>query len=708
MLEGLRWPSDNVRNATRNVIILGGVLLLSSALALEVAYRYVAEELDREVSTWQARLGVLADARVASINDWVALQVASVHALGVNTSVQLYLTELAAAGGDPARMTDEPGQAGYLANLLLATADRTGFLPPPAPQIPANLERRRISGVAVLDAQTRIRVATPGMPPVVGRLAALAKGIIDPEVAIEDMYLGEGGRPTMAFAIAVYRVHADQTSEPVGYVLGVKDVSGELFALLNRPATVETSDESVLARREGDALVFLSPLLDGTPPLSKRIAADPTSNAEAAALAAAAGFAEGRDYRAADVLAVARPIAGRPWTLVHKIGRAEALGLAETRLSRLFAVVVLAISFIVLAIVAIWRHAASRRAADAADRFEVLARRFESQSRLLRLVTDSQPATIFIADKDGHVRFANKVAATRSETTPAEIIGKTLANVFGAAEARRYDRYMREALAAQSTQASVHRAESDGAPRIVHAEYVPLPASEESPEGVLVVEVEITTAIVERERRERTLHQLVRTLLAVVDRRDPFAAHHSQRVAAVARRVAEEMSLDPALVETAEIAGSLMNLGKILVPAQILTRSSSLTQDERQQIRESLKAGADLLDGVEFDGPVVETLRQAQEHWDGGGPRGIRGVEILVTARIIAVANAFVALASARAHRPGFELDQAVETIMQEAGTIYDRRVVAALLNDIENRGGRRRWAEFATSPARTGTAMPA
>ena len=708
MLEGLRWPSDNVRNATRNAIILGGVLLLSSALALEVARRYVVEELDREISTWQARLGVLADARVASLNDWVAGQVATVHALGVNSSIQLYLTELAAAGGDPARMTDEPGQAGYLANLLLASADRTGFLPPPSPQIPANIVRPRISGIAVIDAQTRIRVATPGMPPVVGRLAALAKGLVTPEAGIEDIYLGEGGKPTMAFAIAVYPVQADQASEPIGYVLGVKDVSGELFGLLSRPATIETSDESILARREGDALVFLSPLMDGTPPLSKRTTADPNGGAEGAALVAATGFAEGRDYRAVDVLAVARPIAGRPWTLIHKIDRAEALGSAETRLSRLYVVVVLAISFIVLAIVAIWRHAASRRAAEAADRFEALARRFESQSRLLRLVTDSQPATIFIADKDGKVRFANKVSATRAGALPAEIVGKTLASAFGASEARRYDRYMRDALANQSTQASVHRAETGGAPRIVHSEYVPLPASEESPEGVLVVEVEITTAIVERERRERTLRELVRTLLAVVDRRDPFAAHHSQRVAAVARRVAEEMSLDPALVETAEIAGSLMNLGKILVPAQILTRSSSLSHDERQQIRESLKAGADLLDGVEFDGPVVETLRQAQEHWDGSGPRGIKGVEILVTARIIAVANAFVALASARAHRPGFELDQAVETIMQEAGTVYDRRVVAALLNDIENRGGRRRWAEFTTPPAVSGTATPA
>jgi HD-GYP domain-containing protein (c-di-GMP phosphodiesterase class II) len=450
-----------------------------------------------------------------------------------------------------------------------------------------------------------------------------------------------------------------------------------------------------LLRREADGLVNLSPLRDGAGPLAKRIASS-SADVEAAAIAAAGAFAEGRDYRARETLAVARAIQGLPWLLIHKIDRDEAMGAAETRLHRLFMVIVLSIAFVVLTVIAIWRHAVSRRAAEAADRFEALARRFEHQSRLLHLVTDTQPASIFIADADGVVRFANKIAAATAAAHPSDVVGKTLAAVFGPTEARRYERQVREALAQRTTQSAIHRADEEGRPRIVHGEFVPLPPSPETGEAVLAVEVEITPAIVERERRERTLRQVVRTLVELVDRRDPFAADHSHRVAAVARRIAEEMGLDPVMVETAEIAGSLMNLGKILVPTQILTRSGAITADERQRIRESLKAGADLLEGVEFDGPVVDTLRQAQEHWDGSGPRGVKGVEILVTARIIAVANAFVALASERAHRPGVELDQAVETIMREAGTLYDRRVVAALLNDLENRGGKRRWADFA------------
>jgi HD-GYP domain-containing protein (c-di-GMP phosphodiesterase class II) len=74
----------------------------------------------------------------------------------------------------------------------------------------------------------------------------------------------------------------------------------------------------------------------------------------------------------------------------------------------------------------------------------------------------------------------------------------------------------------------------------------------------------------------------------------------------------------------------------------------------------------------------------------------LRGDAIPVTARVIAVANAFVAMISPRAHRAGIDLDAAVASLLQQAGDAFDRRVVAALINAIENRGGRERWAAFA------------
>ncbi|HEX7006151.1 MAG TPA: HD domain-containing phosphohydrolase, partial [Alphaproteobacteria bacterium] len=117
---------------------------------------------------------------------------------------------------------------------------------------------------------------------------------------------------------------------------------------------------------------------------------------------------------------------------------------------------------------------------------------------------------------------------------------------------------------------------------------------------------------------------------------------------------------------------------------------------EIRQVRDSIQATADLLQDVPFDGPVVDTLRQCQERWDGSGrPRGLKGEEIVLPARIVAVANAFVAMVEPRAHRSGLDFDAATKILLDGVGTAYDRRVVAALLNYLDNRGGRQAWADF-------------
>ncbi|HSE79195.1 MAG TPA: HD domain-containing phosphohydrolase [Alphaproteobacteria bacterium] len=700
MNDSLRRALPSLR-AVRAIVLLGSAIGIAAVFGLVMAYKFIADERARELWSWQTRLGVAVDGRVAAVEGWIDDQRGLIRGLAENSTVRLYLTELATAAGDPTRISGETAQAVYVENLLAATAERSAFGPPaPRSNVPANVDRPRAAGLALLDAKGRVVVATHEMPTLAGRLLDLVKRAERAEGAIEDMFLGPSGRPSMAFAAPVPALAGEGATSFVGHVVGIKEVGEELNDRLTRPPTPERSDETLLLRQRDGSVEYLVPLADGTTAMRKRLPVATPHLAEVAALTAPGDLLIGRDYRNVEVLAVSRPITGVSWTLMHKIDRLEAMQAAETRLNRLFGIFVLAIVLLVVAMVAIWRHGSSQRAYETSRRFEALARRFEHQGQLLRIVTDSQPASILITDLEGRLRFVNKKLANRLGTSADDLLGKSLASVFGPAEARRYEQQVQTALETRTIQPEVLRSEGDGEPRILHTEYVPLPPTGEHPPGVLVIEEDITAPIVERERRERTLRQLVRTLVAIVDRRDPFAAHHSQRVAGVARRIAEEMRLDPVLVETAEIAGSLMNLGKILVPEELLTRGGNLSQAERDQIRDSLKLGADLLESVEFDGPVVATLRSAQERWDGSGPRGLKGVEILVTARIVAVANAFVGMASARAHRPGLDLDQAIGALMQQAGTIFDRRVVAALLHDLENRGGRARWADFGVPPA--------
>lgn len=677
------------------------VLALVAACAVAVlaagfvlVQNLVADERARDLRGWQVRLGIVADSRTAAVADWLERQLDAVGGIAQSASVQLYMTELALARGDRAGVSEEAAQAGYLRNLLLVTADRTGFAGPPSgPAVPANIPRRGGAGLAIVDRGGRIVLATPDMPALDERLVRFAVDAAQGKRVL-DLAPGTGGQPIMAFFAPIIGVQADPGSERVGGVLGIKAVGQELYPLLARPPSTDNTAESLLVRRAGPVIDYLSPRLDATPPFERSLAVDTPALAEAFAIANPGGFAVRRDYRDKEVLVTGRALTTVPWTLVHKIDRAEALMDSDARLDRLLALLVMAVALVTAAFIAVWRHGASRRATAAAERLQVLSRGLQTQAALLRVITDSQPAAIFIADGEDRLRFANKRIADQVEVPAADLVGKTLASVFGPAASGRYSRLNREARERRTIQPAIYQ-EADG--RILRAEHIPL--SESGKGQVLVVEEDITAPIVERERRERTLRELVRTLVALLDRRDPFAADHSQRVATVARRIAEEMGLDSVTIETAEIAGTLLNIGKILVPSQILTRSSVLSEEERQKVRESLQAGADLLAAIEFDGPVVETLRQAQEHWDGSGPLSLRGEAIQLTARIIAVANAFVAMLSPRAHRAGIEIDAAIASLNEEAGRAFDRRVVAALVNDIENRGGRARWASLAPSP---------
>ncbi len=694
----------------RPFIVIGAALGVLLLIAAALAWRVVVEERARDLENWQIRLGIVADGRLAAITDWLDRQMGEVSALAGNPSIQLYLSELGAAGGDPSQIVDDGAQQSYLRNLLIATAQRSGFVaasPGPGPVVNANLRRPGFAGLLVLDVKKQPVAGTPEAPPLDGRLAEWVAGAAADKRAILDIFPGAESVPTMAFLAPILDVEAGGTpgqgarGRPVGYVVGVKPVVGELFPLLRPPGPPEPGARSMLVRPDGAAIEFITPTGDGAAP--RRLAKDTPELAAAFAMAAPGGFAIRRDESGKLALVTGRAVPGTPWTLVHEVERGVALGESDRRGTRLAIAFGLALAVIGGGLVVVWREASSRRATAAAAAFETMAKRFENQSELLRLVTDSQPNAIFIADEHGRYRFANLETERRTGLAEPDLIGKTLDAVLGPAVAARYLTRNAHALATRQRVNAIDHVGEGGEMRVLQTAHVPLAPAPDRPPSVLVVEEDLTALVGERERRERILRQLVRAMTAAVDRRDHFAADQSVQVAALARAIAEEMGLDPTIAETAEIAGNLVNFGKLLVPSELLTKAHPLSETEIHLIRSSINATADFLAGIEFDGPVIETLRLMPERWDGGGPQGVKGEAIPMGSRIVAVANAFVAIASPRAWRPSSDVDTALNQLMERIGTQFDRRVVVALVSYLDNRGGRARWlalVEGAAAPS--------
>ena len=334
-------------------------------------------------------------------------------------------------------------------------------------------------------------------------------------------------------------------------------------------------------------------------------------------------------------------------------------------------------------------------------------------TKFMRVVTNSQPTNIVAVDGTTTYYFANQPAADVAGISTDEMLGKTMAGVMGPVKAKAYEKINTQILSnfaeaeAEGVEDSVQTIREqhiqtfgeDDDIEVIKSDHIPLRGDRDYPPGVLMVLDDITELTRERRRSEQMMRQLINTLVSVVDRRDPYSAHQSTRVAEVARCLAEDMDAGQEEAKTVDIAGSLMSLGKIFISTEVLARDDDLTAEERALVDNSYMVSADLLEGVTFDGPVVDTIRQLGENWDGSGRLGIAGEDILRPARVVAVARAFVDMVSARAHRDAMTFEEATGRLFAEAGTRFDRKPVTALANFLENHGGAERWAHFRDQP---------
>jgi putative nucleotidyltransferase with HDIG domain len=185
----------------------------------------------------------------------------------------------------------------------------------------------------------------------------------------------------------------------------------------------------------------------------------------------------------------------------------------------------------------------------------------------------------------------------------------------------------------------------------------------------------------------KTFGGIVQVLTATLETRDPYTAGHQSRVADLARTMATEMGLGQELIEGLRVAGVVHDLGKIAIPAEILSKPGRLTEIERGLIETHSQVGYELLQPINFPWPVAEIVRQHHEKVDGSGyPQGLKGEAILLEARILAVADVVEAMAMHRPYRPALGVDKALEEIEEYRGVLYDGQAVEACLSVFRNK----------------------
>lgn len=185
---------------------------------------------------------------------------------------------------------------------------------------------------------------------------------------------------------------------------------------------------------------------------------------------------------------------------------------------------------------------------------------------------------------------------------------------------------------------------------------------------------------------QMAMRSIVKLLATVVEARDPYTAGHQRRVGNLSAAIAKKLRLGEDSVEYLRIIGYIHDIGKIVIPGEILSKPGKMTRLEFEMIRSHSEMGFAMLSKVGLPQFIAEAIYQHHERCDGSGyPRGLKGDDILLEAKILAVADVVEAMTSHRPYRPALGLGAAISEIQSKAGSSFDKEVAAACLSLFES-----------------------
>jgi len=179
----------------------------------------------------------------------------------------------------------------------------------------------------------------------------------------------------------------------------------------------------------------------------------------------------------------------------------------------------------------------------------------------------------------------------------------------------------------------------------------------------------------------RAMYGTIEAITKIVETRDPYTAGHQKKVADIAKEIAKDLGLSRDVIESVNLAGQIHDLGKIAIPSEILNKPGRINEIEFALIKTHSAMGYEIMKNIDFPWPIADIVLQHHEKLDGSGyPNGLKGDEILIQARILAVADVLEAMASHRPYRAALGLDAAFNELQEKAGTHFDPEVVASCI----------------------------
>ncbi len=673
----------------RSTFIAFVLLLLFISSSIWLVFEYVSAEKQRDLDDWQARLNIMAESQQHSVEKWFAEQTGFIEELANNPLLQLYVSQVTSAQAT----NDETsrGQLHHLKNLINATAEHAGVFTA-IKNITSNQKNRIKDGIAIVDANG-VLMSTRYFP-VKDNVVRQAynQAMKNSAVYISNIYDAgsdeDGGRlPRLGIVAPVSSVQSMSSDDYRAAVVAVINPENNLYALLLKEWVTTNSEETLLVSLDENSINYLSPLREGFEIFHKQArTSDEKITAEAFVAKTIGGFAMLPDYRHVSVLATARLVRGTAMMLVQKIDVDEALAESKAHQNFILTIFLLAVFIITISFIAIWRHATSLHLQRATQRLK-------ARAELLNAIGDSINDHIFLLDHKNKLVFINDALAKTFSIKNTDIRGKALNHIFN-------NEITAQLLAVKPNDSNKKvrniemRLEFADRRHDYHVSVVPLNHPDYQQSHLFVMH-DITKLKDAQGRHNRLMDGIISTLAQVIDKHDPHCAHHSERTREVAVAIAQAMALPKERLDSLAMAALLANIGKLYIPAEMLTNIEPLNEEQELMLRKNISYSVEILKDLEFDGPVIDFVRQKNECLDGSGyPQGVSGEAIFQESRILSVANAFVAMTSSRAYRPGKPIKDVLDILISEAGSRYDRHVIAALFHVAENHSDWENWQQ--------------
>ncbi len=317
--------------------------------------------------------------------------------------------------------------------------------------------------------------------------------------------------------------------------------------------------------------------------------------------------------------------------------------------------------------------------------------RLETLERRYIATLDALLEGYILISHDWRYIFVNEAAAEQGNTTKEHLMGRPVLEASSGIKNSPAFAKLKECMETRKPQHLITDfILPDKTKRVFKLVIEPIP------EGISVLALNITelkeveTLVSQREaevlrksniKLQKAMNDLIQTISRTCELRDPYTAGHESRVTQLALAIAKELKLDTDKTEGLRIAAAIHDIGKMNIPAEILSKAGKLSETELTMVKIHVQTGFEIIRTIDFAWPVADIVLQHHERLNGSGyPLGVTNNNILIEAKILAVADVVEAMSSHRPYRPALGIEKALEEITVNKGILYDSSVVDACL----------------------------